>query len=351
MMAGVAPRCVVLVAYPGVQVLDVAGPHEVFAGAISVLAERGHAVPYSLRVVSADGGIVRSESGLALETTSLPKRSQPIDTLVLAGGNGVHRARKDERLVEWISAVAPGVRRVATVCSGTFLAAEAGLLDGRTVTTHWARAARLASEFPSLDVQPDPIFVRSDDGRVWTSAGVTAGIDLSLALVEDDHGADVAQTIARWLVMFLRRPGGQSQFAAPVWMPRAERSAIRTVQHEVDSDPAADHRVPALAARSAMSPRHFTRVFTAEVGESPGQYVERARTEAARRALEDTDDPVTAIARRCGFGTAETLRRTFVKRLGVAPDHYRRRFSTLAHDGTHDRSHDGADDCSHDSTH
>ena len=325
-----AARSIVLVAYPGVQVLDVAGPHEVFAGANSLMAAAGRAAPYTLRVVSPNGGVVRSESGLALETTTLPRASARIDTLVLAGGSGVQRARCDAQLIDWIRIAALRTRRVATVCSGTFLAAEAGLLDGRCVTTHWARADRLSTEFPALDVDPDPIFVRSDDGRIWTSAGVTAGIDLALALVEEDHGGHVAQTVARWLVMFLRRPGGQSQFAAPVWMPRAERSAIRAVQHQIDTDPGGDHRVPSLAARGAMSLRHFTRVFTAEVGETPGQYVERVRTDAARRALEETDEPVTTIARRCGFGTAETLRRTFVKRLGVAPDHYRRRFSTVA---------------------
>jgi transcriptional regulator GlxA family with amidase domain len=326
----VAPRPVVFVAYPAVQVLDIAGPHEVFAGANAVLAASGRPRGYSVRIVSVAGGVLRSESGLGLDARALPPPTRALDTLVLPGGAGVHDARRDERLMDWIGTAAPRARRIATVCSGTFLAAEAGLLDGECVTTHWARADRLAAEFPAVDVDADPIFVRSVDGRIWTSAGVTAGIDLALALVEDDHGTDVAQTIARWLVMFLRRPGGQSQFAAPVWMPRAERSAIRALQHSIEAEPAADHRLHALAARAAMSVRHFTRVFTAEVGESPGQYVERVRTEAARRALEESRDSVAAIARRCGFGTAETLRRTFVKRLGVPPDHYRRRFSSVA---------------------
>jgi transcriptional regulator GlxA family with amidase domain len=173
-------------------------------------------------------------------------------------------------------------------------------------------------------VDADPIYIC--DGRLWSSAGVTAGIDLSLALVEQDLGTDVAQMVARWLVMFLRRPGGQTQFAAPVWMPRAERSTIRVVQAHVEEHPDHDHTVSALAARASMSARHFTRVFSAQVGEAPGQYVERVRTEAARRALEDTTDTVAVVARRCGFGSAETLRRTFVKRLGIPPDQYRRRF-------------------------
>jgi transcriptional regulator GlxA family with amidase domain len=322
-MASVA-RNVVMLAYPGVQILDIAGPHEVFAGA-SAIRQREE---YSIRVASVEGGLVRSESGLTIETQKLPPRTTEIDTLLIPGGNGVQRARHDERLLRWVRTVAPSARRIATVCSGAFVAAEAGLLDGQTVTTHWARADKLARDFPGVEVDPDPIYIRA--GRLWTSAGVTAGIDLSLAMVEEDHGTEVAQTIARWLVMFLRRPGGQTQFAAPVWLPRAERTVVRELQHEIDRDPGGDHRVPALAQRAAMSPRHLTRVFTSEVGEPPGQYVERVRTEAARRALEEANEPVSAIARRLGFGTAETLRRTFVKRLGVPPDHYRKRFGAAA---------------------
>ena len=200
----------------------------------------------------------------------------------------------------------------------------AGLLDGRTVTTHWASATRLAAEFPALRVDPDPIYIR--DGAFWTSAGVTAGIDLALALVEDDLGSEVAQTVARWLVMFLHRPGGQTQFASPVWVPRADRSAVRAVQGMVESSPGGDHRLPAMAAAAAMSVRHFARVFHREVGETPGRFVERARLEAARHELETSDATLEAIAGRCGFGTAETMRRVFQRRLNVSPDSYRRRF-------------------------
>ena len=280
-----------------------------------------------MSVVSTLGGTVTSESGLGLSTAPLPATdasSPPIDTLILAGGAGVFEARHDESLMAWIVALAPRCRRIATVCTGTFLAAQAGLLDGRTVTTHWARAARLAEEFPLVVVDSDPIYVR--DGNVWTSAGVTAGIDLSLALVEQDHGTDIAQTVARWLVMFLHRPGGQTQFAAPVWAPRAERSAVRAVQTLVEAAPGGDHRLTVLAAAAAMSVRHFSRVFTDEVGDTPGRYVERVRLEAARRELETTADTLDVIAARCGFGGSETLRRAFQRRLGVAPDAYRRRF-------------------------
>ena len=316
--------------FPGVQSLDLVGPFEVFAGAAELLAASAPSAPraYEVVAVSATGGAVSTESGLSLGTQPLHAATQPIDTLVIAGGHGVQAARGDATLISWIRETAPSVRRLATVCTGTFLAAEAGLLDGRTVTTHWARADQLAEEFPRLTVEADPIFTRS--GNIWTSAGVTAGIDLALALVEDDHGTEAAQTVARWLVMFLRRPGGQTQFAAPVWMPRAERSSVLRAQQAIEDDPAADHRIAALAAGAALSPRHFTRLFTEQVGESPGQYVERIRTEAARTMLADTSDTVATIARRCGFGTAETMRRTFVRRVGVAPDHYRRRFGSAA---------------------
>jgi transcriptional regulator GlxA family with amidase domain len=302
----------------------------VFSSATRVAAGLGRSGGYRVDLVSVDGGLVRCESGLQLGTAPLPRGDEAgaIDTLVLPGGDGVHQARHDTALVDWVRHTAPACRRLATVCTGTFLAAEAGLLAGRTVTTHWARAGRLADEFPDITVDPDPIYVH--DGRIWTSAGVTAGIDLALALVQDDLGTEVAQTVARWLVMFLHRPGGQTQFAAPVWVPRAERSTVRAVQALVEAAPGGDHRLPALAAAAAMSVRHFSRVFTSEVGESPGRYVERVRVEAARRELETTDATLDVIAARCGFGTAETLRRSFQRRLGVAPDAYRRRFRTVA---------------------
>jgi transcriptional regulator GlxA family with amidase domain len=319
------PRTVVIAAYPGAQSLDIAGPFEVFAGAGRAAEAHGIRAAYDVTVVSADGGPVTTESGLALGTTPLPGGGGPIDTLLLPGGGGVTSASDDERLVAWVADAARRARRVATVCSGAFLGARAGLLDGRRVTTHWARAEALAQAYPAVEVDPDPIYVH--DGRVWSSAGVTAGIDLSLALVEDDLGADVSQLIARWLVMFVHRPGGQTQFATPVWTPRAGRSAVRDVQTRVESDPGGDHRVAVLAEAASMSERHFSRLFTAEVGETPSRYVERVRTEAARHELESTPDTLEAIASRCGFGTTETLRRTFQRRLHSSPDAYRRRFS------------------------
>jgi transcriptional regulator GlxA family with amidase domain len=323
MMALVTPRRIVILAFAGVQSIDVVGPYEVFAMASDVAAAAGRP-GYAVSLVSLGQEPIVAESGLRLLPEPLPPDDAEIDTLVLPGGNGVHAARADPLLVAWVVGAAPRSRRVATVCTGTFLAAQAGLIDGRTVTTHWARAKRLAREFPATLVDADPIYRR--DGDVWSSAGVTAGIDLALALVEDDHGADVAQTVARWLVMFLHRPGGQSQFATPVWTRRADRSAVRAVQAAVEADPSGDHRIPVLAASASMSTRHFTRLFTDEVGEPPGRFVERVRVGAARRILETTAATLDVVAASCGFGTAETLRRAFHRQLGVAPDAYRRRF-------------------------
>lgn len=318
-------RSVVILGFAGVQALDLVGPFEVFTGASRYLQDKGRE-GYDAMVVTLDGEPATTGTGLALVAQPLPDPREPIDTLVLPGGIGVHDAKTNLDLVNWIQTVAQNSRRVVTVCTGAFLAAEAGLLDGCTATTHWAFTEQLAREYPTVTVDPEPIFVRSNDG-IWTAAGVTAGIDLALSLVEDDHGTDAAQTVARWLVMYLRRPGGQTQFAAPVWMPRAKKAPIREVQEAIETEPGGVHSITELARRAAMSPRHFTRLFTEEVGEAPGAYVERIRTEAARRQLEETDDTVTVIAARCGFGSAESLRRNFVRRLGISPDQYRKTFA------------------------
>jgi transcriptional regulator GlxA family with amidase domain len=320
-------RSVVVLGYPGVQALDLVGPFDVFTGATIYLAGQGRFDEgYSVTVVSRGGEPVTTLTGLALVAQPLPDPREPIDTLVLPGGIGVDDARRNADTVGWIQIAAEHARRVVSVCTGSFLAAQAGLIDGCIATTHWAFADQMAREFPAVTVDPEPIFVRSSD-KVWTAAGVTAGIDLALSLVEDDYGTEAAHTVARWLVLYLRRPGGQTQFAAPVWMPRAKRAPIREVQETIESEPGGAHSIPELARRAAMSPRHFTRLFTEEVGEAPGAYVERIRTEAARRQLEETDDTVTVIAIRCGFGSAETLRRNFVRRLGISPDQYRKTFA------------------------
>lgn len=327
-------RRVVLPLFPGFQPLDVTGPHEVFAGANAVLDADGLPGPrYRLELVAAVAGPVRGESGLAVHAdAALPPPSDPIDTLLVPGGTGVLRAVEEGQLVAWVRAAAPGARRVATVCTGTFLAVAAGLCDGRRVTTHWARAGRLARSCPATTVEPDAIYVR--DGDLWTSAGVTAGIDLALALVEADVGAGVAQVVARHLVVPLRRAGGQTQYAAPVWSEPPAAGPIRRACDLVAADPGADLSVVALAARVGLSPRHFTRLFRAQVGEAPARHVERVRVQAARQLLLDHDPQggsasLDAVARRCGFGTAETLRRAFHRRLGLSPDAYRRRFAAV----------------------
>ena len=315
-------RRVVIVAFPGVQSLDVTGPTEVFAH-----ADRLVGGAYDVELVAAEAAPLRTSSGLRL----VPERAigacrGPIDTLVVAGGTGTADALRDERLIDWLRSAAPRSRRVTSVCTGAFLLARAGLLDGRRATTHWAFCAELARRHPEVHVEPDPIFVR--DGHVATSAGVTAGIDLALALVEEDLGAGTALEVARWLVLFLKRPGGQSQFSAGLAAQAAEREPLRELQAWIAGNLHADLSVAALAERAFMSPRNFARAFRREVGMTPAAYVESVRVERARLALEGGDHPVDEIARSCGFGTVETMRRAFRRRVNVSPSEYRTRFHT-----------------------
>jgi transcriptional regulator GlxA family with amidase domain len=320
-MHAMSARTVVIVAFPGVQSLDVTGPLEVFHTA-SLIAGGG----YDVRVATVDGATVAASSGLRLAGDLALADVGAIDTLIVAGGDGTRPHRADPRLVDWLRERAPDARRVASVCSGAFLLAAAGLLDGRRVTSHWAVCRELARRYPAIDVDPEPIYTR--DGELWTSAGVTAGMDLALAIVEEDLGRGVALGVARGLVLFLRRPGGQSQFSAQLASQFAERDAIRDLQQWMLDHPEGDLSVEAMAERVAMSPRHFARRFRAEVGETPARYVERVRVEAARRRLEDSAEAIDAVAPACGFGTTETMRRAFVRALGVAPAEYRRRFQS-----------------------
>jgi transcriptional regulator GlxA family with amidase domain len=320
------PRQIAILVYPGVQSLDFAGPLEVFAGAQRLIEEserpeRG----YEIKLLSTDGKQLQTSSGLTVTPhASLARAPAAIDTLIVAGGYGCMQAASDRGLLEWISQTAACARRTASVCTGAFLLAEAGLLDGRRATTHWASAAGLAARYPAVDVDPEPIFLR--DGPIWTSAGVTAGMDLALALVEEDLDREAALAIARHLVLFLRRPGNQSQFSATMSAQAPAREPLREVQNFVVEHPAGDLSVEAMAARACMSPRHFARAFAAETGVTPARYVEQVRLEAARRGLEDTAEPVATIATACGFGTAETMRRVFLRTLDVGPAEYRRRF-------------------------
>ena len=314
-------RRIAILAFDGVQNLDVTGPFEVFSTADRL---RGGG-EYSVEIVAPHKGPVRTGSGL----TIVPDRATagvrgPIDTLVVAGGTGVLEAMKDERLVAWIKRTATRARRVTSVCSGAFLLAEAGLLDGRRAATHWASAKDLARRYPEVEVDPDSIYVR--EGNVWTSAGVTAGMDLALALVEEDLGRKTALETARWLVVFVKRPGGQSQFSSHLRAQLADRRPIRELQEWMAANLAGDLSVPALAARAAMSERNFARAFSREVGMTPAAYVEALRVDHARLRLESSGQKLEAVAHDCGFGTVETMRRAFHRRLGVGPAAYRSRF-------------------------
>lgn len=320
------PREIAILAYPGVQSLDVTGPLEVFAGAQTLIKTTGRADGgYNVRVLSSDGEPLQTSSGL----TIVPHGSfghvvARVDTLIVAGGYGFQDACADPVMVEWIARTSKRARRTASVCTGAFLLAEAGLLDGRRATTHWSAAAELARRHPAVHVDPEPIFLR--DGSVWTSAGVTAGMDLALALVEDDLDRDAALAIARQLVLFLRRPGNQAQFSATLAAQEPARESLREVRRHIVENLAGNLSVETMAACAHMSPRHFARSFHAETGVTPARYVEHIRIEAARRALEDTSEPVAAVAAACGFGAAETMRRAFLRALGVGPAEYRRRF-------------------------
>ena len=314
-------RTIVLVAYPGISMLDLVGPAEVFAGVNRVAESRPR---YRLLVASADGGLLISDSGLRLDAdTRLSSVTGRVDTLLIAGGPVVEAMPSDELVAE-LRRIAPRARRVASICSGAFVLAAAGLLDGRTATTHWAFCEKLGRDYPKITVAPDRIFVR--DGNVFTSAGVTAGMDLALALVEADHGIEVARAVARWLVLFMQRPGGQSQFSERLSHPIPSESPIRGVCDEIVADPSGDHSVPRLAERAALSERHLARLFIAETGTTPARFVERARVEAARDLLEAGRTSVQTVAEQAGFGSGETMRRAFLRVLSVGPADYRARF-------------------------
>jgi transcriptional regulator GlxA family with amidase domain len=313
-------RRIVVLAFPGVQSLDVAGPVEVVAAAGD----------YEVQVVAPAAGRVAAPSGLELYAErALAEVEGPLDTLLIAGGEGTPAVMTDADLLATVRGLAPTSRRLASVCSGAFVLAEAGLLDGRRATTHWGSCDLLARMYPAVTVEPDSIYVR--DGDVWTSAGVTAGIDLALAMVEDDLGRELALEVARRLVVFHKRPGGQSQFSAQLAGQFADREPLRELQGWIADHVDEDLGVERLAAEVAMSERNFSRAFHREVGMTPARFVERTRVDAARRHLEESTASIDDVAIRCGFGTAETMRRTFLRVLGVTPSDYRNRFRTPVH--------------------
>jgi transcriptional regulator GlxA family with amidase domain len=344
------PHRIAILAFPDVQLLDVTGPFQVFASANRLAEDTGQTPPYALSVVSATPGLsvvsatpglsvvsatpglsvasgtpglIVSSSGLALLAEALPAADQRLDTLIIAGGPGVRTAYRDRALVDWVRQRAGVTPRVASVCTGAFLLAATGLLNGRRATTHWSRCAELAAEFPAVRVEQDPIYV--NDGTVWTSAGVTAGIDMALALLQADLGRTAATAVARHLVVFAKRPGGQAQFSAGLALAGSD-ATFDDLHAWMQQNLRGNLAVPALAQRAGMSERSFVRHYRQITGTTPARAVERVRVEAARQALGDTGLSMKRIARDCGFGSEETMRRSFVRILAVPPHAYRERF-------------------------
>ncbi|MEU1897465.1 GlxA family transcriptional regulator [Nocardiopsis dassonvillei] len=326
------PHRVVIGVFPDVDLLDVTGPAEVFALANQEAPGRAD---YRVLLAGPTRGEVRTSAGVRLLTdVSFDDVGGQVDTLLVPGavdmGEDGPVARIDSDVVAWVRETAPRARRVASVCVGAHVLAAAGLLDGRTATTHWSTAAQLAADHPAVTVDPDPIFVRADRGRLWTGAGISACLDLALALVAEDLGEDVALAVARQLVMYLKRQSGQSQFSVPLSRPASARRDIDELRLWISDHLDEDLSAEVLAARMHLSERHFARVFTQETGTGPAAYVEGLRVEAARRLLETTDDPLDRVAARAGFGSTETLHRAFRRQLATTPAAYRRRFRTRA---------------------
>lgn len=319
----VSTRTIVMFAYPGVELLDVTGPLEAFATASALLATEQAA--YRVDIAAEDPGLIRASSGLAVHAGRDFAAMGGIDTLLVAGGRGVEAACQRPALVATLGRHAAQVRRLGSVCTGALLLAHAGLLDGRRAVTHWNWCERLARRYPLVRVEHAPMYLQ--DGHVWTSAGVTAGIDLALAMIEQDHGAALSLRVARELVMFLHRPGSQAQFCADLAAPSTGDAAIRRVQAHIVARPQADLSVEALAQLAALSPRHFARVFRRETGVTPADYVERARLDHVRRRLESGTDAVDLIAVACGFQGGDVMRRAFTRQLGTTPSDYRARFA------------------------
>ncbi len=312
-----------MVAFQFVQLLDVTGPLQVFATANDIAGNARDARPYAVRVVANKTPGVTASAGLVFATEDLSPPGTPVDTLIIAGGQGVKEAASDPGLVSWVGSRAGMARRTASVCTGAYLLAAAGVLDGRRAVTHWSFCDELARCFPAVHVETDPIFVR--DGPVWTSAGVTAGIDLALALVEEDLGREIAFAVAQYLVVFLKRPGGQAQFSAALALQTGEEQFGR-LHTWINENLSRDLSLPVLAAEARMSERSFSRRYLRATGLTPARAVERLRVEAARFQLSDSKVAIKRIAQRCGFGTEETMRRSFIRLLSTSPQDYRARF-------------------------
>ncbi len=316
-----------MLAFPEVQVLDVMGPLEVFSRTARWLRDQGRTpdLAYTVEILGLRQGPLLTSSGLRLHADrGIAQVEGGLDTLMIAGGVGVRACRNHPGLLAWIRQQQDQVRRLASICTGAFLLAEAGLLEGKRATTHWGHCADFARDFPEIQVEPDILFVKQ--GSLYTSGGVTAGMDLALALVEEDWGREVALAVARELVMFLKRPGGQAQFSAQLAVQLAEHEPLRDLQAYIQDHPAADLSVEVLAHRVGMSPRNFARVFAQEVGMTPARFVASVRLETARRLLEESAESLDAICDLSGLGTPESMRRAFLRTLGIPPGQYRARF-------------------------
>lgn len=314
-------RVIVIVVFDDVTMLDVAGAGEVFAEANRAGAD------YQLKIASLDGRDVTTSIGTRLGVTDAISSIEAADTVFVAGSDDLPRRPVDPALVKAIRSIAGRTRRLASICTGSFILAQAGLLQGRRATTHWNEVRLFTRAYPDITVEPDAIFVR--DGEVFTSAGVSSGIDLALALVEMDYGTELVRAVARWLVVYLKRAGGQSQFSVLVEADPPPESPLRKVTAAISANPADDHSVNTLATRASLSTRQLTRLFQSELGTTPARYVEMVRIDAARAAL-DAGRTVAETARLAGFGSPESLRRVFVEHLGVSPKAYRERFRTAA---------------------
>jgi transcriptional regulator GlxA family with amidase domain len=322
------PRRVAFVTYDGVSLLDLAGPLEAFRVAAVFGRPRDIPAAYECVVVSMKGGRVKTADGVELGTKSVRSLAQsPIDTLVVPGAFEVDDVTRDRALIEWVRKQAGGCKRVCSVCVGGFLLGAAGLLDGRRAATHWLHAPLLAARHPKVRVEADAIFVR--DGSIWTSAGVTTGIDLALALIEQDLGREVAMNVARMLVVYLKRSGGQSQYSSLLAaQAESDSEMFSALEQWISENLKADLHVEALAERVHMSPRNFARVYADKRGRTPAKAVEAIRVDAARRRLEESGDRIESIAEECGFSNEEQMRRAFMRNVSIPPREYRRRFAS-----------------------
>ena len=321
-------RTIGIVAYPGVQILDITGPLEVFSFADFGLKEQGlsHEQVYPVKVIAENHGPITTMSGVQIVAdTSFCEAGKNIDTLIIPGGDDLDALVKNTELVTWVRSMKPKVKRLVSICTGAFLLAEGGILDNRQATTHWHFCARLSKDYPAVSVDPDKIFVRHDS--IATSGGITSGIDLTLALIEEDWGRELALLVARYLVVFLKRPGGQSQFSTYLTSEAVDRHDLRDLQAWIIEHPTEDLRVDTLAERMSMSPRNFARIFIAETGITAAKYVEKVRIDAARYLLVNSSMPIVLVAEKSGFKNTETMRRAFIRNLDVNPQSYRARFS------------------------